>query len=226
MTFKLAAQKKDANTKNETIRKGGDIPAVFYGQKSESTPITINQADFKKVFKVAGESSVVSLDMLGDNIDVLIHDVSVNVVTDEPIHVDFLVIDKNKKVTVKIPLEFIGESNAVKTLGGVLVKVMHELEVEALPKDLPQNIIVDLSTLESLDSHISIGDLKISDGVTTTAPHDEIVVSVSVQKEEIEDVKPEADLSEIEVEKKGKKEDGNVDDKDNSESKKEEPKKE
>jgi len=220
MTLELKTTKRDINTKNKIIREGGDIPAVFYGQKSKSTPITINQADFKKVWKTAGESSVVTLLMDGKDIDVLIHDVALNPVTDEPIHSDFLVIDKNKKVTVKIPLEFIGESNAVKTLGGVLVKVVHELEVEAFPKDLPQKITVDLSALENLDSHISIGDLKISDDVAPTASHNEILVSVSVQKEEIEDVKPEADLSEIEVEKKGKKEDEGVDDKDNSESKK------
>jgi large subunit ribosomal protein L25 len=205
MTLKLQVQKRDLKINNDSIREKGDMPAVFYGSKSESTPISLNQAEFKKVLKVAGESSVITLDMSGENIDVLIHDVSVDAVKDEPVHVDFLVIDKDKKVVVKIPLEFTGESGAVKTLGGTLVKVIHELEVEALPNNLPQNISVDLSSLDSLDSHISIKDLKLPEGVESKSSIEEIVVSVATQKEEAEDIQ-EVDISSIEVDKKGKKE--------------------
>jgi len=204
--FKLAVTKRDLKINNDSIREEGGMPAVFYGQKIEPTPITMNQTEFKKVWKKAGESSVITLDMGGKDTDVLIHDVAINPVTDEPIHSDFLVIDKDKKVTVKIPLEFIGDSNAVKSLGGTLVKVIHELEVEALPKDLPQSISVDLSALENLDSHISIGDLKLPDGVESESSVEEIVASISTHQEEIEEEKPETDLADIEVEKKGKKE--------------------
>ncbi len=224
MTFKLEVKKRDLKTNNNHIRGEGNIPAVFYGSKTESTPILLNQAEFKKIFKVAGESSVITLDMSGENIDVLVHDVSVDVVTDEPIHIDFLVIDKDKKVVVKIPLEFVGESNAVKTLGGTLVKVIHEIEVEALPKDLPQNISIDLSSLENLDSHISVGDLKLPAGVELKASADDTVVSISVQKEEPEDI-PDADISSIEVEKKGKKDEDGDSEKNDNESNSEEQKK-
>jgi len=204
--FKLAVTKRDVKMNNDGIREEGNMPAVFYGQKIESTPVIVNQSEFKKILKEAGESSVVTLDMDGKGTDVLIHDVALNPVTDEPIHSDFLVIDKDKKVTVKIPLEFVGESNAVKMLGGTLVKVIHELEIEALPKDLPQSISVDLSALGNLDSHISVGDLKLPEGVESKSSVEEIVASVSVQKEEVEEEKPEADLADIKVEKKGKKE--------------------
>jgi len=204
--FTLAVEKRDTDTDARKLRAEGKIPAVFYGAKSKSTPIAVAQVDFKKVWKEAGESSIVTLNDGGKDIDVLIHDVAVDPVTDEPIHSDFYVIDKDKKVTVGVPLVFSGESPAVKNLGGTLVKVLYELEVEGLPKDLPHDIIVDISILAELDSHVSVKDLSLPEGVVATESPDEIVASIAQQKEEEEEVAPEMDLDSIEVEKKGKKE--------------------
>src|SRR6185436_3784218 len=99
------------------------------------------------------------------NIDVLIHEVQVDPVTDEPIHVDFLAIDMKKKIRVKVPLEFEGISNAVKTGIGNLVKALHEVEVEALPKDLPHTLVVDISKLETLEDNVFVSDIKLPAGV-------------------------------------------------------------
>ncbi len=203
--FTLAAEKRDTSVDIKELRAGGKIPGVFYGAKTKSTPISISKIDFKKIWKEAGESSVITLHALGEEVDVLIHDVALDPVTDEPIHFDFYAIDKNKKVTVSVPLVFSGESLAVKNLGGTLVKVFYELEVEGLPKDLPHDVSVDLSLLTELDSHISVGDLKLPAGVVATAEPEETVASIAEQKEE-EIAPPEIDLASIEVEKKGKKE--------------------
>jgi large subunit ribosomal protein L25 len=141
-----------------------------------------------------------------DNIDALIHEVQVHPVTEEPIHVDFLVVDMNKKIKVKVPLEFEGVSNAVKNGLGNLVKVLFEVEVEALPKDLPHNLSVDISKLETVESQIFVSDIKLPAGVVIMAEPQEVVASIVLQVEEKEEVVVPVDLSAIEVEKKGKKE--------------------
>lgn len=204
--FKLAAEKREGGVALATLREAGNIPAVFYSKKVPSTPIAVPRAAFKKIWKDAGESSVVTLGLDGKNIDVLIHDIAFDSVRDEPIHIDFYAVDKDTKVTVSVPLEFVGESAAVKNLGGTLVKVLHEIEVEGLPKDLPHDIKVDIGALETTESHITIADLALPNGVTAKNAADETVALITVQKEEVEEAPATVDLSAIEVEKKGKKE--------------------
>jgi len=179
------------------------MPAVFYGKKEKSTPITISKAEFKKVWKEAGESSVI--DLVGNNIEAeaLIYDVDLDPVTDEPRHADFYVFEKGKKIEIAVPLEFIGVAPAVKDMGGTLVKVLHEIEIEALPKDLPHNISVDISSLLNFDSQILAKDIKLPQGVVLVTKLEEVVASVYETKEEVEEVVP-VDLASIEVQKKGK----------------------
>ncbi len=208
MTLKLKAEKRDTKTDVNELRVAGKVPAVFYGAKTESTPITIDKKDFIKVFREAGETTVIELDIDGKNKSVLIHDIAFNPVSDDVDHVDFYVIDKSKKVTVSIPLNFVGEAPAVKNLGGTLVKVMHELEVEGLPDKLPHSIEVDISALATLESVIAVKDIKLSDGMEATDDPEEVIASIAIQKEEEDDTGKTADLSSIEVEKKGKDNDG------------------
>ncbi len=203
--FTITAKKRDEKVNLEILRKGGEIPAVFYGMGNPTTPITLSKVEFKKVWHKAGESSAVEIVVDGKKVDVLIHEVQTHPVNDEPIHVDFLAIDMNKKITVSVPLEFIGVSPAVKSGTGNLVKVMHEIEVEALPKDLPQNLAVDISSLVDTSSQVTVSDIKLPAGVVVTADATDVVASIIEQKEEVIEETP-VDLSAIEVEKKGKKE--------------------
>lgn len=217
----LTAKKRESRKGLDTMRKAKELPAVFYGTKTKSTPITLSLSAFVKAWRQAGESGIISLDVEeGDTLDVLIHDVAVDPVTDIPIHVDFYAIDKDKKVTVNVPLEFVGEAPIAKTGEGTVVKVMHELEIEALPKDLPHNIEVDISKLTELDSHIAVSDLPLPTGVEATAEPEETVVSVTAQVEVEEEEETETpDLDSIEVEEKGKKEEDSDDDGDNDDNK-------
>lgn len=201
----LNAKIRDIKENLDTIRKAGDLPAVFYGVGQENTPISISKSEFKKVWNKAGESSTVKITTPKGSVDALIQEVQTDPVSDEPVHIDFLVIDMNKKIKVEVPLEFTGISGAVKGSLGTLVKVLHEVEVEALPKDLPHEIIVDISKLDTIDSQILVSELIVPAGVTIITKEDEVVASIAEQKEEKEEAAP-ADLSAIEVEKKGKKE--------------------
>ena len=201
--FKLKVQKRDLKESVKALRQASQVPAVFYGPKEPSTPIKMSLVDFKKAWKTAGESTVVSLEGNGIDAEVLIHDVDLDPVTDVPIHVDFYAIEKGKKLSVDVPLEFTGVSPAVKDLGAVLVKVLHDIEIEALPKDLPHKLEVDISGLLNFDSVITAMDIKLPEGVTLKVKPEEVVASVYEPKEEVAEAAP-VDLTAIEVEKKGK----------------------
>lgn len=202
----LAAQKRDVKESIKGLRQGGFLPVVYYGPKTSSTSVAVKSTEFLKVWKEAGESAMVELEAPEGKIEALIYDVTFDPVTHAPVHADFYVPEKGKKVTVAIPLEFIGVSPAVKDFGGLLVKVLHEIEVEALPKDLPHVITVDISALKDFESQIAVKDLALPEGVIATADEEDMVAAISEAQEEKE-IAPSQDLSSIEVvEKKGKKE--------------------
>lgn len=205
--FELKAEKRDPKIKSNLIRKSGKIPAVFYGGKEKSTPISISKIDFDKVWKKAGESSVVTIHTEGGkSVDTLIHEVQFDPITSEPIHSDFYAVDKTKKVRVHVPVEFVGVSPAVKELGGTLIKVLHEIEIESLPGDLPHVLEIDISLLVAINSHLAVKDVKLPKGVTAITGENETIASIAAPREEKEEEAAPIDLSTIEVEKRGKKE--------------------
>lgn len=203
----LKADIRDTNTNTQALRKAGHMPAVFYGKKEASTPITLKQTDFAKVWKEAGESTVVTLDTPAGEKESLIHEVELDPVSGNPTHADFYVFEKGKKVEVSLPLEFIGVSNAVKDLGGTLMKIMHEVKIEAEPKNLPHNIEVDISSLSAFGDQILAKDLSLPTGVELKELPEEVVATVAAPREEKEEEAAPVDLSAIEVsEERGKKE--------------------
>lgn len=203
----LEAKKRDTlGKKVKAIRDDGGLPAVMYGPKEATTPITIPAKEFGVVWKEAGETTVVSLKMEGGDKDVMIHEVSVDPVKGTPLHVDFYAIEKGKKIEVSVPLEFVGTPPAVKELGGTLVKVLHELEVEALPTNIPHELTVDVSGLVDFESHIAVKDISLPEGVEAKVDPEETVALVAEPKEEEEEEEAPVDFSQVEVEKKGKQE--------------------
>jgi large subunit ribosomal protein L25 len=209
----LTATKRSKTDKLALIRNNGMVPAVVYGARVENTMLSVPSVDFEKILKIAGESSTIVLEIKDEEnkttkpqkIDVLIHDMQVDPVKGHPIHIDFLAIDMDKPVEVNIPIEFTGIAPAEKDGLGNLVKVMHEIEVEALPKNLPNNVVVDLSVLIALNDQIHVKDIKLPKEVTMKTSGEEVVALIAPIKEEVVEEAP-VDLSAIEVEKKGKKE--------------------
>jgi large subunit ribosomal protein L25 len=203
----LDIQTRESAVKVGELRKNGYMPAVFYGKKTPSTPISISQKDFIRVWKEAGESGVVTLKGK-ETVDVLIHDVAMDPRTDAPVHVDFYVFEKGKKIEVSVPLTFIGVSPAVKDLGGNLIKVLRELKVMADPQHIPHEIEIDISALATFEDQILAGAITLPVGVVLEENENEVVAAVEEPRTEIEEVSAPVDLSAIEVEKKGKKEEG------------------
>ena len=203
----LEIQARDKSVENAALRKSGFLPAVVYGKKTPSTPITISAKDFMKVWKEAGESGVVNLKGSVGNFDVLIHEVSINAGTDKPDHIDFYAFEKGKKIEVEVPLEFVGVSPAVKDLSGNLMKVLRELKISADPQHIPRSITVDISSLSTFEDQILASDIVLPTGVVLVENPEEVVATVEEPRaEEVEEVAAPIDLSAIEVEKKGKKE--------------------
>ncbi len=199
----IDAELRDVKVNPKMIRKQGKIPAVFYGNGKESTSISVNALAFKKAYEEAGESTIISLKTPKETLDALVHDVALDPVIGNPIHIDFYVVSKDQKLQVDVPIEFIGIAPAEK-LGGIVMKIMHEIRIEALPAKLPSHITVDLSKLVDMESDITVGDLDLGDGVKALVPLNETVAGITEPQEE-EVVTAPIDLSAIEVEKKGKK---------------------
>lgn len=204
----LAVEKRmDKGDSAAALRRGGFVPGVVYGAHQEATPVAVSAVAFGKILKEAGEATIVSLTGIGEALPTLIHEVDLDPLTNLPRHVDFYAVTKGEKVEVHIPLEFIGVSAAVEA-GANLVKVMHELEVEADPMNLPHTITVDISALAALGDKIHASDLSLPAGIKLVTPAEEVVALVQEVVEEKEEEAAPADISTIEVEKKGKAEEG------------------
>ena len=206
MSSTLIATAREAGKNLSAIRAEGLIPAVVYGPGRETVSVSVPMREFVKVLKAAGESGAVELKLPNGMVTVLIHEVVNDAVKDTPIHIDFMAIDVTKPLEVSIPLEFVGVSPAVKGSLGTLVKVMHELHVRGLSKDLPHSIEVDITSLDALETQITVADVKLPSGVTALAEATDAVALIAAVKEETEEAPAAIDFASIEVEKKGKKE--------------------
>ena len=127
---------------------------------------------------------LMALDVGGKSFNVLIHDVSYDPVRDMPIHADFHAVRMDKVIRTHVPLVFIGESPAVKNEGGVLVRVVQELEVEALPQNLPHELMVELSSLATIGSTLHARDIMLQTGVTLLVDLGETIAVVEAPRSE------------------------------------------
>lgn len=193
------------------LRGSGFIPAIIYGHNISSSNLAVPYAVFEKIFKKAGESTIISLDVDGTRHNVIIQDVQRHFLNGKYLHIDFYEVSMTEKMTAEVPLEFIGVSKAVKEAGGVLVQVLNSVEVKCLPADLPNHIEVDISTLNTFSDVIHVSDLKPGKGVEILAEAVETVVKVDaprdVEKElaepVVEDVSKVVGAAEIPVGEEG-----------------------
>lgn len=180
--IKLSAKiRKETGKKTRAIKESGKIPAVVYGHGVKNVLLEIDYREFQDIFKEAGESSLIELNIEGEKEKrpVLVHEIQKDPVTDKFIHIDFFQASLKEEVQVKVSLVLEGVSLAVKDLGGTLVKNISEIEVKALPQNLPHEIKISISGLNTFEDHILVKDLILPPGVKASAKPDEIVVSVA-----------------------------------------------
>lgn len=157
----LKAEKRTIEgRKVKTLRKDGILPGNISGKKIKSQSVQVVLKDFEKLYKEIGETGLLTLQVGTDEKPVLIHNLQLSPVSDEPVHVDFLQVDLKEKVEADIPVELVGESPAEKQAIGTVVQHINEIKVEALPTDLPEKFEVDVTELTEVDQSIFVKDLK------------------------------------------------------------------
>ena len=185
-------------------RKEGLIPAEVYGKGLDNLHISVSAKDFKKVFREAGMNTLVTLSAGKEKYSTLVHDVQRDYLSDEVIHVDFYRVRMDEEIKAKVPLEFTGEAIGVKEKGGILNISMHEIEVEALPANLPHRLSVDLKTLDDINKTVYVKDIAVPKGVKILVDPNTAVATVKAPVEEKVEEVP-VDVSEVKVESEEKK---------------------
>jgi len=186
--IKIEAQKRELPGKK--VRRENGLPGVLYGPKVKNISLKLDPKKFERLYKEAGGSSLISLEIEDKKYLVLIHEVKNHPLTGKPIHVDFYQPILTEEVEASVPLVFEGESLAVKDLGGTLIKEIQEIEVKALPEKLPHEIKVDISALETFENEILVKDLSIPADVKIEKEPTDIIALVTPPRKEEELEKP------------------------------------
>lgn len=188
--MELAVQKREKFGKAvNALRKQGLIPAELYGKGVENLHLVVPAKEFAKFLKQSGESSMINVVIDGQKKPVMIQEVAYDPVSDAVTSVDFYQVKLDEKIKVGVPLEFIGESSAVKDKEGILVKAMQEVEIESLPTSIPRSIVVDISKITDIGQAIRVKDLVVPEGVKVLADAEGAVATVTAKMTEEQEAK-------------------------------------
>ncbi len=182
VAFSAVERKELKKSATRRLRKEGMIPGIVYGYVGE-IPIAVNAHDFRSKFHRISENTIINLQVGDKTYDVLIKDYQTNIMKGTIEHLDFYALRSDKPVRTRIPLHLVGSSKGVRE-GGILEVQLHELEVECLPKDLQNQITVDITNLESGHA-LHVKDLKIPSGIKVLSLPDQVVVSVVHARAEV-----------------------------------------
>lgn len=196
-------ERKETGKALTKLRANGFIPAIRYGHDKTPMNLSVQYIDFSKLYKAAGESTLVELLCAGQKpVNTLIHDVQVDPLSGRFTHIDFYQVNMDEEIETDIALEFIGESPAVKASGGVLIRNLDEVKVKCLPKDLPHSLAIDLARLATFDDQFKVSDIVLPAGVEMLESLDTIVALVEPPRTEAEmaalDEKVEMDVTKVE----------------------------
>jgi len=182
------------------VRRDDQIPAILYGYGIKNMDLQIDRQSFVKVFNTAGHSSLINLSIKNDRASaahsILVREIQQHPVNGQILHIDLYQPRLDQAITADVPIKFVGQAPAVRDLGGVLVRAINELELEALPADLPHDIKVSISTIKDFDHTIHIKDLNIPDRVTLHHDPEEVVALVQPPRTEEELEALEEEVSE------------------------------
>jgi large subunit ribosomal protein L25 len=160
------------------LRRAGKLPGTVYGKGIESASVTLAADTFAKVYSETGETGLIELQIDKEVRPVLVHSVQKDPVNNVILHVEFHQVDLKEKVHAKVPVELAGEAPAVAQKLGVLLTVLNDIEVEALPAELPEKITVDVSKLAEVDQEVKVGDIAMASGITVLTDAGLTVVKV------------------------------------------------
>lgn len=187
-TIELNASKRTVRgSQVKRLRREGWLPGVIYGMGAESMALQLDMKEVSRTLTRLGGSTLIDLVVDGKTHKVLLKEIQRDVIRRTPIHVDFLEVALDVRIKAVVPIELLGESPAVRDLAAVLVQAILEVEVEALPMDLPDRLSVDQGLLEEMDSIITIADLGTVEGVSILNEPENVIARVTYQIEEEEE---------------------------------------
>lgn len=169
------------------LRRDGRVPCIVYGRGFDSTQVTMDALDLKQVVHHSGVMALAGSD-LGD-VNVLVRDVQWNHLHTEVQHIDFQIVRMDEKIATTVPIEVIGTPKGVHE-GGVLEQLRHDIEVEALPADLPEEITIDVSGL-GMNDVLTIADVAFPEGVSATEDAERVLFTIVLPREEEEEAEEE-----------------------------------
>ena len=184
------------------LRHTGFIPAAIYGPDFKSQSIQVKTKDFLQTYKIVHETGILFVKYDSAEVPVLIKNLQRHPINDSILHVDFRKIDLKQKIQTTVPLKIIGLSEAVNKKGGVLLTHLESIQIEALPTNIPQNIQVDIKSLNEIGQEIKISDLAKSEKFEIKDPVDRVIISVIAHKEESVTPETAAPVTEVTTEKK------------------------
>jgi len=209
MVLELVAQPRTQFGREvKQVRANGLIPAELYGYGVKNEHLSVKVKEFNQLFKKAGESTLIDLTVNGVKHPVLIHDVKLHPLTEDVLSIDFYQVRLDQPIKVNVPVVFIGEAPGVKEKGGVLVKSLSEIEIEALPADLPHELTVNLAKLVDIGSSFHVKELVVPSGVEILDDEDFVIVTITARMTEEQEaaLSAESDVSSIKTEGEEKKE--------------------
>ncbi|MFP4152703.1 MAG: 50S ribosomal protein L25 [Alkalispirochaeta sp.] len=195
-TLTGAARTETGKGAARALRRGGRIPAVVYGH-SEPVTISVEAREFRREFHTVSESQLINLKLDDDARTVLIKEYSEDITTGDITHIDFFEVEAGKKLHTRIAVELKGSPIGVRE-GGILEHTLYEIEIECLPKDIPEHITVDVSALDQGHS-VHISDIPVPPGVTILNSPDQTVASVTTPRAIVEEVEGEEEAAASEV---------------------------
>lgn len=196
--YNLKVEKRTVLGKQvKALRRTGILPCNIYGKDLESTAVQVPEKDFLVVFKEAGETGLVDIELGDKKTPVLIHNMQKNF-RGKILHADFFQVNLKEKVKTMVPLEVVGEPAAVLEKIGILMNIISEVEVEALPAELPEKIEVNVEHLANINDQITVADLKVPEGVTVLTDGEQVVAKIAelISKEAQEQAAEEAAAAE------------------------------
>ncbi|WP_043931794.1 50S ribosomal protein L25/general stress protein Ctc [Bacillus sp. EB01] len=174
----------EQNLRPKQLRKQGDIPAVVYGSKVDSTPVYVSSAEFAKTLKEVGRNGVISLDIEGNKQDVIMTDYQKDTINNEILHADFLAVDKTSKLSVDVNVVLTGDAAGVRD-GGILQQPLFTVSITSTPENIPQSLEVDVTNLQ-VNEVLTIADLSSDGKFEFNHEGDEVIASILPPKVEEE----------------------------------------
>ncbi|WP_322793592.1 50S ribosomal protein L25 [Bellilinea sp.] len=207
-----ATRRSVTGKKVGALRRDGKLPGILYGYQIDSTPILMELREASRVLAHASSSQLITINLDGKEFATLVREKQRDFIKGTLLHVDFQVVSLTEKIRTSVGIELSGTSPAVKDFNGVIVQELDEVEVEALPQDLPDKFVVDISGLTKIGDAVFVRDLNVPSSIEILNEPDEVVVIVTGAAPEISEEEVSEEISEPEVIERGKKEEEEIED--------------